>query len=102
MTTEYELVDLGVHYPDYFQGFGASFTSWNNATCGIGNTPREALDDCLEQVATSADPPEDIEALEADILGDYPAFTRDPQPQASDDPVDDTNDGPYWHIGIYW
>ena len=102
--TDYEVVDLGVDYPDYFQGFGVSCTPYWDCVCGIGDTPREALDDCLEQIATSYEI--DVDALERSILADYPEFASVDQPSATEDMTEDEigecYELPYWHIGIRW
>jgi hypothetical protein len=37
--TDFELVDLGIEYPDYFQGFGCSFTRFEHCAYGIGPSP---------------------------------------------------------------
>lgn len=80
-TIQWELTDLGICYPDYFQGFGIAFTTYNRSVVGIGDTPREALENILEQLAQggSADR---IEELERDILAEYPDLQADDQPSA--------------------
>jgi hypothetical protein len=46
----FEIVDLGVDHPDYFQGFGVSFTRYDYCTYGIGDTAQEAYDDALDSM----------------------------------------------------
>lgn len=87
--TEFEVIDLGVEYPDYFQGFGVSFTPFDHCTYGIGAYPAEALDDCLEDIAQMD---VDVEDLEARILA-----TEGIAPTTPIAP-----EGAYYHIGIRW
>jgi hypothetical protein len=49
----WQVVECGVNYPDYFSGFGVSFTEYTDCAVGIGDTPQEALDDALEMLAQS-------------------------------------------------
>ena len=53
--SEYEIVDHGIDSSSYFQGCGTSFTQFENVVTGIGEDPAEALDDCIEQIASSHD-----------------------------------------------
>lgn len=49
---DFEVELLGVHYPDYFQGYGLGpCREYTNCTCGIGNTEAAAFEDCLEMMA---------------------------------------------------
>jgi hypothetical protein len=50
---DFELIDHGIEHPQYFQGCGVAFTSFENVVTGIGNNRDEAIDDCLEQIAQS-------------------------------------------------
>ncbi len=47
----YELIDHGIHHPDYFQGCGTAFTDYDHLVTGIGDNLAEAIEDCLEQMA---------------------------------------------------
>ena len=49
--TDYKITDHGVEHSQYFQGAGVAFTKWEECFTGIGNSPAEALEDALEQVA---------------------------------------------------
>lgn len=49
------MCDLGIEHPDYFQGFGVSFTRFDDAVVGVGSTPAEAYADALEQIASETD-----------------------------------------------
>lgn len=71
---KYELIDHGPEHSQYFQGCGTAHTQYDECATGIGNDPREALDDCLNGIAqqTSAAFVEELERL---ILADFPAFT---------------------------
>lgn len=55
----------GVEHEQYFQGHGVAFTRYTECATGIGNTPNEALEDCLEQLACAHD--WDVEDLEDKI-----------------------------------
>jgi len=67
----YELVNIGIEHSQYFQGFGVSHTGYRECAVGIGEDPREALDDVLEQIASVG---WDVEALERDIVRCFPNF----------------------------
>lgn len=49
--TNCEIVDHGIDNPSYFQGCGTAFTDYENCVTGAGDTPAEAFNDILEQVA---------------------------------------------------
>jgi hypothetical protein len=49
---DYEIVDLDVDYPDYFQGFGYYGTQYENAFYGIGYDAVEAYNDAVEGIAS--------------------------------------------------
>lgn len=100
--TEYSLHDLGIENSQYFQGFGSG--SFEHAFCGIGDNPREALDDCLEQIATSGF---DVEDLENRICADEGWKTLDdcPNSPSVSDEIEDEKDeyadhDIYYHVGI--
>lgn len=46
----YEVLDLGPEHPDYFVGFGVSFTKYRACVVGIGNNASEAYDDALSMM----------------------------------------------------
>lgn len=48
---EFRIVDHGVEHAQYFQGHGTSFTKWDESITGHGMSPKEAIDDALEQLA---------------------------------------------------
>lgn len=58
--TKFEIIDHGFDYPDYFPGCGVCLTEYDFVQTGIGETPLEALEDALEQMAFC----DDIENLE--------------------------------------
>lgn len=49
--SEFEVVDHGIDYEQYFPGCGLSCTEYTDIATGIGDTPEEAIDDALEQLA---------------------------------------------------
>ena len=102
---EYELCDLGIDYPDYFQGFGVAFTRYNNCAVGVGMTKREALDDCLEQIEQTGT---NSATIESQIIADENWHSLDDCPN---DPLpddcqtiadsDEYSDAQYY-VGIRW
>jgi len=62
---EFELVDHGVEHEQYFQGCGITFSKFNYAVTGMGNTLEEAIEDCIEQIALSG---VSTDSLTTDIL----------------------------------
>lgn len=48
---DYEIIDHGVEYSNYFQGCGISFTQYKDIATGIGHSAYEAIDDALELLA---------------------------------------------------
>ena len=49
---EYQIIDHGVEHEQYFQGYGISFTRFEDIATGIGDSPKNALEDALDQLAT--------------------------------------------------
>jgi hypothetical protein len=72
MITRWQLDDIGIEHSQYFQGYSSG--SYAESSYGIGNNPREALDDCLEQIASAG---QDTAELERAIFALYPAFADD-------------------------
>jgi len=104
----FEVVDLGVHQSDYFQGFGSE--GYDNACVGIGSTEEEALDDCMEMMAQSGiiifdDNTEERIRDEYGAMDDTAICADCNKPSPPDDPA--FGDGcagcdSYYHIGIRW
>lgn len=88
---DYDIVDLGVDHPGYFQGFGTSFTRYAHSVYGVGDTAQDAYDDALEQMACMPD----------SIVESMPAACPF---SGSVDHSDD--DGElceiYYHVGVRW
>ena len=80
--TDFQLVDHGIEYEQYFQGCGVSFTPFSDCQTGIGDNPAEALDDCLDQVACSG---VDVEGLEMRIRAEGWNCKNSPRVKASQD-----------------
>ena len=88
--TRYELCDLGIDNSQYFPGFGTSGTGFTESALGVGDDPREALDDVLEQMAFRG---VDVSGLERMILARYPDLTdADDYVWDWDDDDDDDDD----------
>lgn len=47
--------------PDYFQGYGISFTKWDDVKIGSGCTLSEAFQDCFTQIAEDYNLTDDME-----------------------------------------
>jgi hypothetical protein len=97
---DFQVDDLGIESSQYFQGYGVAFSEFTDCVYGIGDNPREALNDCLEQIATMPDSI-DCDDLERRIIKQYPDFAKTEQPSISTTYGDDCEDA-YWHIGIKW
>ena len=91
--TDYEIVDHGIEYPDYFQGCGTD--EYEHVVSGVGDNPREALDDCIEMIAQSGD--FDLTQLETGIEK-MPAIPSVLDTHAS---VED-DEWPYYYISVRW
>ncbi len=50
---KYKIEDIGVDYPDYFNGRGVAFTVCDEVFVGIGNSPWEACEDALERASNA-------------------------------------------------
>lgn len=98
MPDRFEIVSLGIEFPDYFQGFGTSFTSFEHAVYGIGDTEAEAYDDACEMIAQS------LTGAEFEALGlpDKWGSEDDPISENPDYQSEDENDpsSAYYHVGI--
>ncbi len=70
MSAPYQVVDHGWDGDQYFQGCGTSGTPFDNVVTGHGDTPREAIDDALEQMAMTDDATAEAAeiALQPDLL----------------------------------
>lgn len=49
--TDFEVLNHGLHLPDYFSGCGVAFTRWTHVATGCGDDAAGALGDALEQLA---------------------------------------------------
>lgn len=52
---DFEVVDHGPEFPQYFQGQGTVFTRFLHCVTGAGDSQREAFEDALEQIAMAFD-----------------------------------------------
>jgi hypothetical protein len=90
---DFEVIDHGIEYPDYFQGCGVAFTSYANVVTGIGDNPADALDDCLEMMAQSGVDVEDMEERILALCG-WKEFPTKPSVNGAEDA--------YYHASIRW
>lgn len=93
MTTvkDFEVVDIGIQYPDYFIGFGCANTSFYNSAYGVGNSAKEAVEDCLEIMYNCNVDVEEFSPRLYEVTKDLPAYE-----------VADDDDGAYYCVGIRW
>ena len=47
---EYEIIDHGRMYSQYFRGCGTSFTRFTHVWTGVGSSSKEAYNDALDQM----------------------------------------------------
>ena len=47
---EYEIIDHGMMYSDYFQGYGVSGTRFTHIWTGVGDSSKDAYNDALDQM----------------------------------------------------
>lgn len=78
---DFEILDHGLEHSQYFQGCGIADPGsehWEDCATGIGDNPREALDDALEQLAQSGglETEWDTEDLETRIRKTLPESRR--------------------------
>ena len=95
--SDFQLDDMGIENCQYFQGYGVSFTPFAFCAYGVGDNPREALDDCLEQVAQEGI---DTEDLEARIIAENNREQLPETPSVSEEYPD--SEDVYYHVGIKW
>lgn len=97
MSFTFELVDLGIESPHYFQGFGTFGTEYTDSCYGIGDNPRDAANDALEQACCGTDmPPLMIAAIEAEITAiptTPDVYDRYPENECIE---------MFYHIGLRW
>jgi len=110
---DFVVEDLGVEYSDYFRGYGPGPGSkYSNYTYGIGDTEEEALEDCMEMMAQSAEFnfTEDVERRIREAYGDCDGETTvadylDLEEGEGDDGADgrdDWSESAWFHVGIAW
>ena len=98
MNSPFQIVDLGVHHPDYFQGFGTSFTRFEHSVYGIGDTAEDAYQDALQQMAESYLP----HAIVLPELPEHCPFSGAVTTHPDDTGMNDDYNQQYYHVGIRW
>lgn len=107
----FELIDHGIEHSQYFQGCGVAFTGFANVVTGIGDTPADAIDDCLEQMAQAGFETEggvtadrglyfSRSPMEARIMEEegWEALPTTPDVQAIYGSIEEV----YYHVSIRW
>ena len=88
---KFEIVDLGVHRPDYFQGFGTSYTAFECSTYGIGDTAEEAYQDALDSAAQFSP----WAAIDLAAMPEHCPFDGEVPDERDEEHV-------WYHVGIRW
>jgi len=93
------LIDHGLEHSQYFQGCGVAFTRFADVVTGIGDTPADAIDDCLEQIAMNGF---DTEGMEARIMEQegWDALPEKPSRVHCGNYCD--AEDIYYHVSIRW
>ena len=86
----YEIVDLGVTSPDYFQGFGTAYTGFENCVTGIGDNAKAAYEDALDNL------------YQTDSNADRLRLPRKPRGIRKRDRVPAGMEDAYYYVGIRW
>lgn len=86
--TDFSIVDHGLEHSQYFQGCGVAFTPYAHVVTGIGNDFSEALDDCLETIASQFD----LGGIDSVIRPDVDSYGKDTVPEDSEEI--------YYHVSI--
>lgn len=118
----YEWRDFGIVNSSYFQGAGTSGTEWDAVYVGIGDNPKEAAEDALEQAVS--DGWEDLSLVSTAAIPEVPSVVAEQRrelrsqvddailatndEEAINDAIDELigqDDGSgnetYYHIGLY-
>jgi len=83
----YEWRDYGIMGSDYFQGAGTAGTDWEAAYVGIGDNPREAAEDALDQACS--DGWENLTKVSTADIPDKPSVNDQARSQARSEVADD-------------
>lgn len=92
---DFEVIDHGVMFSDYFPGCGTTFTTYENVATGIGSSVFEAIDDCLDQIAQTVDV--DFEQFMDSIIEKYGPI---PTELTVEDPDEDETEVPWNYVSI--
>lgn len=93
-----QIVDHGIEHEQYFQGCGTSFTSYEHVVTGYGNNAREAIEDCLEQMAISGF---NVDNIDADrIIADEKISDDSVSSLADDAEENESYDDHHYYISI--
>lgn len=102
---DFEIINHGIEWPDYFQGCGVFCTEYGHVTTGIGYSVKEALDDALEMMAQSHSNI-DFDDLEKRIVEEYGEIPEEITVKPEDylpegiDPEEYDGELPWHHISI--
>jgi hypothetical protein len=98
-----EVTDYGIDHAQYFTGHGTAYTDFDNSALGAGMTFAEALQDALEQAASSGfDLSEGLIDANIDLETDYDTvddllrregYTDDDMPEECE---------LYYYVGLRW
>lgn len=96
----YEFRDHGWMYPDYFQGAGLYGTDFDACFTGAGSSVHQAIDDALEQAASS-DPAWDVSTCEKKEKGKRVIRSAPYQAWGTDYKVPFKADECYYYVTVY-
>jgi hypothetical protein len=89
--TSYRIVEHGIDHDQYFPGHGTTNTEYIECATGIGDTPQEALEDALEQLAMYD---WDVESVDDTLEGE----TLQEALGLSDDEMEDCD--AHWYVSV--
>lgn len=98
----YDVIFHGIDHSQYFPGCGTAFSDYDHCVTGIGDTAKEALSDCLEQMAMGAEgiAPDTIDAIEREIIAEYSAPANGHLEGSSVSAKYPDADELYWYVSI--
>jgi len=96
--------NLGIQSPSFFQGYGLGPNSpYTLAIYGIGDTPSEALDNCLERLSgTIKNYSQEMEDRIVSEFGEDNTTVQEEEGLTDEEmeEIFENGEGLYWHVGI--
>jgi hypothetical protein len=98
LVSDYEIIDHGYSYSDYFQGCGVAHTEFTDVATGFGLDAVEAFEDAMDQLAQNGWDTESLDALILATDGGFPANNNNNK--GAPDDMDDIDGGHYVSIRV--